>query len=84
MAPARRLFQFFVLTAPGDRLAAAGAQWQNHYLDSDTWPALKSSGLAPFGQLPILEVRRGDGATYVLAESHAIVRHVAREFGFGE
>jgi glutathione S-transferase len=64
------------------RLSAAGAHWENHFVDSDTWPALKGTGLAPFGQVPILEVRLGEGAAYVLAESHAIVRHIAREFGF--
>ncbi len=64
------------------RLAAAGADWSNHYVDGDTWPAVKSSGLAPFGQVPFLEVRHADGSSYVMAQGHAIVRHVAREFGF--
>jgi hypothetical protein len=53
-------------------LAAANAKWSNHYVDKDTWPAVKASGLAPFGQCPFVHIQHPDGSSYVLAESHAV------------
>eukprot|EP01120_Amphizonella_sp_Union-15-10_P008292 TRINITY_DN295_c0_g1_i1.p1 TRINITY_DN295_c0_g1~~TRINITY_DN295_c0_g1_i1.p1 ORF type:complete len:215 (+),score=42.55 TRINITY_DN295_c0_g1_i1:86-730(+) len=41
---------------------------------------LKESGILPFGQVPVLEVTKGD-KTQVISQSHAIERFLAREFG---
>eukprot|EP00028_Trichosphaerium_sp_Am-I-7-wt_P010487 CAMPEP_0168523450 /NCGR_PEP_ID=MMETSP0405-20121227/9991_1 /TAXON_ID=498012 /ORGANISM="Trichosphaerium sp, Strain Am-I-7 wt" /LENGTH=199 /DNA_ID=CAMNT_0008545327 /DNA_START=31 /DNA_END=626 /DNA_ORIENTATION=+ len=43
------------------------------------WPAFKPK--TPFGQMPVLEVT-ADGKTQMFGESGAILRYVAREFGF--
>jgi glutathione S-transferase len=42
---------------------------------------LKGSGLLPFGQMPLLEVKRGEDTTYI-AQSHSIERYIAGLFGF--
>ncbi len=53
-------------------LAAANANWENHYVDQAEWQAVKASGLPPFGQAPFVHIKYPDGSSYVLAESHAV------------
>ncbi|EGT52653.1 CBN-GST-8 protein [Caenorhabditis brenneri] len=54
--------------------AYAGQEFEDNRIPKEEWPAIKPS--TPFGQLPLLEV---DGK--VLAQSHAISRYLARQFG---
>ena len=62
-------------------LAATGVSWENETVSQADWPAKKQSGVAPFGQMPLLTVREADGSTWTLAQSHAIVRFVLRRAG---
>eukprot|EP00762_Andalucia_godoyi_P006908 ANDGO_08342.mRNA.1 Glutathione S-transferase 1 len=55
--------------------AEAGVAYTDHRIEQEEWPALKASGYAPFGQLPVLEV---DGVVY--GQSIALARFVARRF----
>jgi len=54
--------------------AIAGKSFVDHRIQREEWPALKPQ--TPFGQVPLLEV---DGIK--IAESRAIERFLAREFG---
>ena len=59
-------------------LTLAGADWEDHRnMTDDDLDALNQKGICPYGQLPILEF---DGV--VLAQSMAILRYLAREYGF--
>ena len=50
-------------------LAAGGARWVNQFVDEETWPLLKRTGLAPFNQLPIVHIEPADGfSSFVLAQ----------------
>ena len=62
-------------------LAATGASWENDAVPFADWPAKKASGIAPFGQMPLLTVREADGRSWTLAQSHAIVRFILRRAG---
>uniref|UniRef100_A0A1I7YRV2 glutathione transferase n=2 Tax=Steinernema glaseri TaxID=37863 RepID=A0A1I7YRV2_9BILA len=53
----------------------AGVEFEDNRIEQEAWPALKPN--TPFGQLPVLEF---DGK--VLAQSYAIYRYLANEFGF--
>ncbi|KAK3604482.1 hypothetical protein CHS0354_019077 [Potamilus streckersoni] len=55
--------------------AAAGQKFEDNRIQKDEWPEIKKT--MPFGQVPLLEV---DGKP--LAQSYAIARYLAREFGF--
>ncbi|KAK6048160.1 glutathione S-transferase protein, partial [Cooperia oncophora] len=55
--------------------ALAGQDFKDVRLSHEEWPKHKAS--MPFGQLPVLEV---DGKQ--LPQSYAIVRYLARKFGF--
>ncbi|CAI2332132.1 unnamed protein product [Caenorhabditis sp. 36 PRJEB53466] len=55
-------------------LTYVGQEFEDHRISREEWPAIKPT--TPFGQLPLLEV---DGK--VLAQSHAIARYLARQFG---
>ncbi|KAK0395160.1 hypothetical protein QR680_001147 [Steinernema hermaphroditum] len=55
--------------------ALSGTEFDDNRIEQDAWPSLKPN--TPFGQLPILEF---DGK--VLAQSFAIYRYLANEFGF--
>ncbi|KAL3861386.1 hypothetical protein ACJMK2_007421 [Sinanodonta woodiana] len=55
--------------------AAAGEKFEDTRITKEEWPEIKKT--MPFGQLPVLEV---DGKP--LAQSYAIARYLAREFGF--
>lgn len=56
--------------------AQAGVEFEDVRMTRETWPALKETGKAPFGQLPILEV---DGQ--VISQSATIMRFVAEQLG---
>eukprot|EP00743_Colponemidia_sp_Colp-15_P002739 GILK01002966.1.p1 GENE.GILK01002966.1~~GILK01002966.1.p1 ORF type:complete len:221 (+),score=26.27 GILK01002966.1:39-665(+) len=56
--------------------AATGTAYEDNRIDRETWAQLKSTGIAWFGQMPILEV---DGK--VLTQSLAIARFLARRLG---
>ncbi|XP_028401271.1 hematopoietic prostaglandin D synthase-like [Dendronephthya gigantea] len=59
-------------------LTLAGADWEdNRNMNDDDLAALNEQGVCPYGLLPILEF---DGV--VLAQSMAILRYLAREYGF--
>ncbi|CAH1778726.1 unnamed protein product [Owenia fusiformis] len=53
-----------------------GVEFDDVRIDGEAWGAMKGTGVAPYGQLPILEV---DGK--VLGQSVAIARFAARETG---
>jgi prostaglandin-H2 D-isomerase / glutathione transferase len=54
-----------------------GASFTDHRVTQDKWPELKSTGLAEFGGLPVVEI---DG--HRLCESRAIARYLCRKFGY--
>jgi len=54
--------------------AAANVAYEDFYIEGANWPSFKST--TPFGQLPILEI---DGKR--IAQTNAIGRYLAREFG---
>ncbi|XP_077981200.1 glutathione S-transferase 1-like [Glandiceps talaboti] len=56
--------------------AVAGVEFEDKRITEEQWPSEKTSGKYPFGTMPILEV---DGVT--LAQSYAIARYLANEFG---
>lgn len=53
-----------------------GAPFTDHRVPFVEWPALSRSGLAEFGQLPVLEI---DG--HSLVESNSISRYICQKFG---
>ncbi|KAK6008963.1 glutathione S-transferase protein [Ostertagia ostertagi] len=53
----------------------AGKEFEDVRIAFEDWPKLKAE--MPFGQMPVLEV---DGKQ--LCQSHAILRYLAREFGY--
>ncbi|XP_028517871.1 probable glutathione S-transferase 6 [Exaiptasia diaphana] len=58
--------------------ALAGASYTEERVNPSEWPALKTSGRCPFGQVPVLEL--GDGKS--LCQSAVILKYVANELGF--
>ncbi|XP_070545470.1 hematopoietic prostaglandin D synthase-like [Ptychodera flava] len=56
--------------------AVAGVEYEDVRIQREQWPNEKASGKYPFGQMPVLEV---DGQ--VIAQSIAIARYLANEFG---
>ncbi|KAM7429481.1 hypothetical protein ABFA07_019697 [Porites harrisoni] len=61
----------------------AGVEFEDHLVDfQQNWPSLKASGIAPFGQLPLLEITDDSSPTPILlCQSVAIMRYLAIEFG---
>ena len=53
------------------------------YVNGETWPGVKASGRAPFGQAPFLEVTEADGSKWTLAQGHSIVRYILKAAGHG-
>ncbi|XP_070548592.1 S-crystallin SL11-like [Ptychodera flava] len=58
--------------------AAAGVEYEDVRITKEQWRTEKSSGKYPFDQVPCLEI---DGK-FVLAQSRAIGRYLANEYGF--
>ncbi|KXJ05587.1 S-crystallin 4 [Exaiptasia diaphana] len=58
--------------------ALAGASYTEERVHPSEWPALKTSGRCPFGQVPVLEL--GDGKS--LCQSTVILKYVANQLGF--
>nr|AYN44546.1 glutathione S-transferase S7-1 [Brachionus koreanus] len=58
-------------------LSYAGANFEDNRIKPEDWPALKPN--TPFGQLPVLEIKRGSQVTEI-AQSQAIARYLAAEF----
>ncbi|XP_077985260.1 hematopoietic prostaglandin D synthase-like [Glandiceps talaboti] len=56
--------------------AAAGVEYDDVRFEQEQWETEKATGRYPFDQIPILKV---DG--YILAQSRAIARFVAKEHG---
>ncbi|XP_002731499.2 hematopoietic prostaglandin D synthase-like [Saccoglossus kowalevskii] len=56
--------------------AMAGVEYQDVRYTREQWPVEKASGRFPFGQLPCLHVNG-----VMLAQSNAIARYLANEFG---
>jgi glutathione S-transferase len=54
-----------------------GVQFNDHHVQLQDWPGLKTSGFSEFGQLPLLEI---DGRR--LVQSKAILRYVAEKYGY--
>ncbi|XP_077981263.1 glutathione S-transferase 1-like [Glandiceps talaboti] len=54
----------------------SGVAYEDNRITQEKWPGEKASGKYPFGSMPILEI---DGKT--LAQSYAIARYLANEFG---
>jgi glutathione S-transferase len=52
-------------------------------VDQTTWPQVKASGRAPFGQVPFLEVVEADGSKWSLAQGNAIIRFISKRHGHG-
>lgn len=65
-----------------DRLvfAAAGVDYEDKRVEFPEWPALKTSGFAPFGQLPVLEVLEGDKVVLKISQSYAIAWYIAQKY----
>ncbi|CAJ0574688.1 unnamed protein product, partial [Mesorhabditis spiculigera] len=69
-------YAFYGLGEPSRQLfALANVDFEDHRVRREEWAALKNS--TPFGQMPVLEV---DGKQ--LAQSKAIARYLAHQFGF--
>ncbi|PIC30025.1 hypothetical protein B9Z55_021407 [Caenorhabditis nigoni] len=56
--------------------AFAGQEYEDQRLTDEQWEEYKAAGKAPYNQLPMLTI---DGKP--LAQSHAMARYLAREFG---
>jgi len=54
-----------------------GTAFEDNRLNGEQWQALKASGIAEFGQLPVLEI---DG--HKLVQSHSINRYLCQKFGY--
>ncbi|OZJ04684.1 hypothetical protein BZG36_02541 [Bifiguratus adelaidae] len=58
-------------------LSLGGFEWKDKY--PKNWAEEKPT--TPLGKLPVLTEQRADGSTFVLAESNAINRYLARKAG---
>jgi glutathione S-transferase len=72
---------YFDLYARGELirmiLTYHGVDFVDHRVTMDEWSTLRTSGLAEFGQLPVLEI---DGLK--LVESRSISRYLCQKFGY--
>lgn len=59
--------------------AAAGEKYEDVRVEKEKWPEMKAS--TPFGQLPYLEVHEDGGNVVHIAQSLAMARYLARQFG---
>ncbi|CAO3685708.1 unnamed protein product [Umbelopsis ramanniana] len=59
-------------------LSLGGFEWKNRY--PQNWKE-EEKPTTPFGKLPVLTETRADGSKFVLAESNAINRYLARKAG---
>nr|AAQ76780.1 glutathione-requiring prostaglandin D synthase [Herdmania curvata] len=60
--------------------ALQGVEYEDIRLEGESWQAKKPE--MPFGQMPVLEITGADKKTVKLAQSRAISRYLAREFGY--
>jgi len=75
--PARGRGEFIRLV-----FVVAGVEFEDCRVDKEQWAALKATGIAPFGQLPLLEIKDDTSPKpIVLCQSVAILRYLANEFG---
>ena len=56
----------------------AGAKFTDNRIGMDEWPALKETGIAEFGQLPVFEWKDGTSMT----QSVSILRALGIEYGY--
>jgi glutathione S-transferase len=72
---------YFDLYARGEAIRQIfvyhGTQFTDHRIQFPDWPAIKQSGLAEFGQLPVVEI---DGLK--LVQSRSIIRYLSQKFGY--
>ncbi|KAI9284725.1 hypothetical protein BC943DRAFT_361064 [Umbelopsis sp. AD052] len=61
-------------------LALGGFDWSNKF--PENWTEVEKAK-TPFGRLPVLIETRADGSKFILAESNAINRYLARKSGLG-
>ncbi|KAK9767282.1 hypothetical protein K7432_003047 [Basidiobolus ranarum] len=61
-------------------LLLAGEKYESKDIKFEDWPEAQKD--APFGVVPYLVEHQEDGSKFVLGESHAIERYLARKFGF--
>ena len=54
-----------------------GVPFNDHLIQFQEWPQVKMSGLAEFGQLPVLEI---DGERMI--QSKSVVRYVCQKYGY--
>ncbi|KAI8994437.1 glutathione S-transferase, partial [Gaertneriomyces semiglobifer] len=59
-------------------LELGGATYENTHPTVGDWPQEKET--TPYGHVPVLTETRSDGTKFVLAESHAIERYLAKTF----
>ncbi|KAI9280856.1 hypothetical protein BC943DRAFT_330441 [Umbelopsis sp. AD052] len=59
-------------------LSLGGFEWKNRH--AKNWKE-EEKATTPFGKLPVLTETRADGSKFVLAESSAINRYIARKAG---
>mmetsp|Transcript_15002 Transcript_15002/g.22338 ORF Transcript_15002/g.22338 Transcript_15002/m.22338 type:complete len:214 (+) Transcript_15002:65-706(+) len=84
--PATYTLYYFDLAGRGEPIRLTFALCDTPFNDNrfkrEEWPALKTSGKCPYGQVPILEIESG-GSTHTIAESSAICDYIIAAHGDG-